>query len=240
MPNAIEEFKHCPFCGRIWMTINACPENLFAVHCRCGTNGPGKESETSAVEAWNTRDQHLLWNPFRFSVRFPKNRTSIGFRGNIESLDIASILQLLSSKSKTGVLQLSQEKIKSVICLKEGNIVAASDNTGQIKLGRILYANGMISEEKLQHALEAAKKSDKRLGEVLVSMKYIDKETLKDVIYHQVQKTVMELLFWKEGDFEYRDCVVEFDQDSVREINTMALLMESSRQMDEKNSKLAC
>lgn len=239
MPDTLEEFKHCPFCGRIWMTVDQYPDDKnFSVHCRCGANGPRERNKVAAVIAWNTRDQHLLWNPFRFSVRFPRNRLSTGFRGNLEVLDLASILQVLSSKDKTGVLQLSQDKIKTVICLKEGNIVAASDNSGHIRLGQILYNNGMISNEKLQKALETAKNSDRRLGEVLLSMKYIEPETLKEVVYQQVQETVLELIFWTEGDFEYRDCVVEFDNQGIKEINTTALLMEASRRMDERNSKL--
>lgn len=232
MTYTIKEFKYCPFCGRIWMSVGVFSDNTFSVRCLCGATGPREKSREAAIKSWNTRDQHLLWNPFRLSIRFPKDLLSVDFRGSLESLDLATILQILSSKDKTGILQLANVHSKSAICLKNGNIIAASDSNG-LRLGQILYKNGMISGPKLKEALRMAKRSDKMLGEVLLFMKYISEETLREVIHQQVQEAVLELFFWKEGSFEYRDCMVDFDSRSVKEINTMEIIMEAVRRMDE-------
>ncbi len=214
------------------MSISAFSSGQFAVTCLCGANGPKTKIREDAVRAWNVRDRHLLWNPFRLSIRFAEEAHSVDFKGNLGSVDLATILQMLASKEKTGIIYLSKGIVKSAICLKNGNIIAASDSNG-LRLGQILFKNGMISQQKLKEALKAAKSSGKMLGEVLLFMNYVHEDILRDVIHQQVQEAVLELFFWKEGAFEYRDCIVEFDEKSIREINTMEIIMESVRRMDE-------
>ena len=230
----IKEFKPCPFCGRIWMSLGSYPENRFAVQCLCGATGPREVSRERAIKTWNLRDQHLFWNPFRLSIRFPDSTNTVDFKGRLESLDLATLLQMLSSKEKTGILQLSKGYSKSAICLKNGNIIAASDSNG-FRLGQILLNSGMISPYRLKEALKTAKHTGKMFGEALLSLNFIDAKTLREVIQQQVQEAVLELFFWKEGHFEYRDCIIEFDERGVNEINSLEIIMESARRMDEWN-----
>lgn len=230
--NSIKGFKQCPFCGRIWMSVGAYPDGRFSVRCLCGASGPKEDTREKAIKSWNIRDQHIFWNPFRLSIRFHNTSRTVDFRGNLESIDLATVLQMLASKEKTGILQLSRGHLKSTICLNHGNIIAASDSNG-LRIGQILFNNGMISGKRLKKALAIAKQQDKMLGEVLLSMNFIDENVLRSVIQQQVQEAVLELFFWKEGTFEYRDCLLDFDQRSIKEINTMEIIMESARRMDE-------
>ncbi len=232
MVYTIKEFKHCPFCGRIWMFIDPDGTGRHAVRCRCGAMGPRKDTLQEAIKAWNLRDQHLLWNPFRLSVRFLNKSNTVDLKGSLQAVDLATVLQMLSSKQKTGILQMVRRHIKSVICLKDGNIIAASDSVG-LRMGQILYKNGMISNDRLKFALEESKKTGKMIGEVLLELNYIDQNTLKEVIRQQVQEAVLEMFLWREGEFEYRDCVVEFVEQGIVEINTMEIIMESARRLDE-------
>lgn len=231
-----KEFEPCPFCGRLWMLVDPYPDRMFAVRCPCGAIGPKRKSKEGAVKVWNTRGQHLFWNPFRFSIRFQEDTVSVDLKGKLDSLDFGTVLQMLASGDKTGILQVARGFTKSAICLKDGNIVAASDSNG-LRLGQILYKKGMISYEKLRNALKMAKASNKMIGEVLLFMGYITPETLSDVIYQQVQAAVLEILLWKEGYFEYRDCMVEFDEQSAMQINTMEIIMRSAKTLDERDGR---
>jgi hypothetical protein len=212
-------------------------EACFSVRCLCGVVGPKRDSKKEAIKAWNTRDQHLIWNPFRLLIRFPNEVPSADFKGNLASLDFAAILQMLSSGEKTGILHAARSHTKSVICLKEGNIVAASDSNG-LRLGQILYNKGMISQEDLLTALKIAKKNNKMIGETLLSLGHISQITLNDLIYQQVQEAVLEIFFWKEGNFEYRDCLIEFHKSGIRYISPLEIIMESARRMDERDAEM--
>lgn len=232
MVYTIKEFKECPFCGRVWMFVDPDEQNRFAVRCRCGASGPKQKTMKGAIRAWNIRDQHILWNPFRLSIRFLNKFNAVDLRGSLKSVDLATILQMLASKQKTGILQMVRGHAKSVICLKDGYIIAASDSVG-LRMGQILYKNGMISDERLKYALQEAKKTGKMIGEILLDLKYVDRDTLKSVIRQQVQEAVLEMFLWREGLFEYRDCVVEFVEQGIVEINAIEIIMESARRLDE-------
>lgn len=229
---AIKEFKQCPFCGRIWMSVETLMDGLYTVRCLCGASGPKERSIDKAVSAWNIRDQHLLWNPFRLSIRFPDNTLTLDFKGNLEAIDLATILQMLSTREKTGILILTKGHNKSAICLKNGNIIAASDSSGT-RIGQILMNKGVITRDNLREALKKAKRTGKLLGEVLLGMAFIDEKVLKEMVQKQVQEAVLELFFWREGTFEYRDCILEFDERAMSEINTMEIIIESARRLDE-------
>ena len=234
MSDVIKEFKHCPFCGRIWMSLDQCAPDRFSVRCRCGATGPDKETGKKAIKAWNSRDRQILWNPFRLSIRFPKYSGDVDLKGSLSAIDFATVLQMLASRDKTGILQTIRGHLKSVICLKNGNIIAASDSVG-LRIGQILHKNGMISDHNLKRALKTAKESGRMLGEVLLSLNIISPKTLEEVIRQQVLEAVLEMFRWQDGMFEYRDCVIDFVEQGIVELNAMEIIIESARRLERWN-----
>ena len=230
--------KPCPFCeteenggGKIRMHIAESSEGYFTVVCWCGGSGPIMESKRAAIEAWNARgpdDRQQVQYPFDSS-----NCTNpVGFRGNLKSVALSTILQILSTDNRTGVLHFEQGQTIRAICLKDGKIVAASGREGQ-RLGQILYDRGLISQEQLEEALEKTKEEKKRLGEVLLDLGYINEDSLKELVRYQIQEAVLDISLWAEGDFEYRDCQMEFDERGVDDINTMRIVLEAAIKRDE-------
>ena len=228
----------CPFCetkengdGKIRMRIDESSEGYFAVVCWCGGSGRMMESQRKALEAWNARgpdDRQRIQYPFDSS-----NCTNpVGFRGNLKSVALPTILQILSTDNRTGVLHFEQGQAIRAICLKDGKIVAASGRERQ-RLGQILYDRGLISQEQLEEALEKTKEEKKRLGEVLLDLGYINEDSLKELIRYQIQEAVLDISLWAEGDFEYRDCQMEFDERGVDDISTRSIVLEAAARKDE-------
>jgi Lar family restriction alleviation protein len=238
MPDPNEVLRPCPFCGsgeheadKVCLRVVPDAQRYFAVVCWCGTSGPIKDSKEEAVKAWNTRDyseRQLIWNPFIPST----GMVSLDFKGNLKSIGISTILQILASDNKTGILQFVQGQKRRAICLNNGRIIAGSGQPG-LQLGQILYERGLISPESLLQVLEKAKKSGKRVGEMLLALGYISEDTLKELIRHQIREVVFDLFGWTEGDFQYQDCFVEFNDPVVEDVNTIQLLLESAVRKDE-------
>jgi hypothetical protein len=67
----------------------------------------------------------------------------------------------------------------------------------------------------------------------LLDLGYIDEDSLKELIRYQIQEAVLDISLWVEGDFEYRDCQLEFDERSVDDINTMRIILEATVKKDE-------
>ena len=189
------------------------------------------ESKRTAIEAWNARvpdDRQQVQYPFTTS----KCTNPVGFKGNLKSVALSTILQILSTDNRTGVLHFEQGQAIRAICLKDGKIVAASGRERQ-RLGQILYDRGLISQEQLGQALEKTKEEKKRLGEVLLDLGYINEDSLKELIRYQIQEAVLDISLWAEGDFEYRDCQMEFDERGVEDISTMRIVLETAAKKDE-------
>ncbi len=228
----------CPFCGAdvkenrsTWMSVAPQHKKHFSISCSCGVFGPQEDNREKAIMSWNTRKniaQDLLWNPFQFRG----DVDLVDFKGKLKALGFSCILQILSSENKTGVLQLSHGQKLSAICLKDGQVLAASSNYGP-QLGKILFDKGLVSLNKLQEVLDKAKETGKHLGETLLDMGYIEEDILKDVIRQQIKETIHELMFWEEGDFLYRDSSIEFDERSVENISVMGIMLDALRISDE-------
>ena len=239
MADLKESLKPCPFCGaaedqvdRTCLRTIKDSQGFYSVLCWCGTSGPAGESEKEAIKAWNTRDhsdRQVVWNPFDSS----KKKVELDFKGNLKSICLSTILQILCSDNKTGILQFTNGQRRRAICLKEGKIIAGSGQPG-LRLGQILCQRGLISPEALLEVLDKAKKAGKRVGEMLLDLGYLSEDTLKELILYQVREVVLDLLGWTEGDFHYLDCLVEFDNIVVQDINAIQLLLESAARKDER------
>ena len=233
-----KDLESCPYCGAVGygdeeerLRLTSTSNGHFAISCSCGATGPIRDSEQRAIEAWNTRDHSkpdLSQQPFNSSI----GKAEVGIKGNLKTLGLSTILQILSSENKTGVLQFGQGNRVRSIYLRNGKIVAASGRAGQ-RLGQILYGKGLISQEQLQEALDRARETDRRVGEVLLDLGYLEEDGLKELIRYQIREAVLEISLWVEGDFEYRDCLLEFDERGVEDFSTMAIILEAAVRRDE-------
>ena len=239
MSQQVRDFQSCPFCGAeeygdegVRLRLVSTANGYFAVTCYCGATGPIRDSEERAIEAWNRRDfskgdtaQYL------FTTSSPLGQ--VGLRGNLQSFDFSLVLQIVSKEEKTGVLYFRQGEEVRALHLRAGNLIAAGGSEG-LRLGQIGCGKGFISQEQLQKVLVEAKKSGRRLGEVLLELAYINEDNLKELIRHQIREIVLELSCWKEGDFEFRDYPVEFDERGIEDINIMRIILEAAARRDER------
>ena len=238
MSKQAKDLKSCPYCGAgeygdegVRLRLTSTSNGYFAIICSCGATGPIRDSEDRAIEAWNTRGHcgpDLSHQPLHCSI----SKAEVGIKGNLKSLGLSTILQILSSEHKTGVLQFVQGNRIRSIYIRNGKIVAASGREG-LRLGQILYGKGMISQQQLQESLEKARETDKRVGEVLLDLGHIEEDDLKELIRYQIREAVLDISFWVEGDFEYRDCLLEFDERGVEDVSTMAIILEAAVRRDE-------
>ena len=153
--------------------------------------------------------------------------------GNLETFNIANLLQFLSVDQKTGVLQISSEGKTAKIFIKSGLIVYATSSRQEFRLGQFLRSREVISEEKLQACLKLAEERDQQLGRVLVEQGYISKSILKDFLSLQAEEILYDLFLWEAGDFEYTDIPIDVTGKLFIPLNPMGIIMEASRRIDE-------
>ena len=238
MSDQKDHYRSCPYCGAaeyggegVRLRLTSTSNGYFAIICACGAAGPIRDGEEKAIEAWNKRDysdrdQSLY--PFTESMR----NSSPSLKGNLESFDFPTILQILSSAHKNGILHIRNGEEIRTIYFKDGKIIAANGKEG-LRLGEIGCKKGLISQEQLQKALVDTKKTGRRMGDVLLALDFLREDSLKEIIRHQISETVLELSLWRKGDFEYQDYPVEFDERGTEVVNTMRIILEAAVRKDE-------
>ncbi|HVE83832.1 MAG TPA: DUF4388 domain-containing protein [Myxococcales bacterium] len=160
----------------------------------------------------------------------------MALKGTLKDFGIADILQLIGQQQKTGVLHLSAKEQEVSIGFQDGNIVKAESSTRKKKelIGEMLVRAEIITEQQLETALDAQRRSLKRLGDVLVSLKMITQDRFRQMVQLQATETLYRLFTWKTGHYEFEQGPVDVDQDSgIIPIRAESVLMEGFRMVDE-------
>jgi hypothetical protein len=154
-------------------------------------------------------------------------------KGNLESVFLNSIMQMLSSDEKSGILHVKNQQKEVKIYFQEGDVVFATGSQRENRLGYHLQSKGTISREKLNECLEAGQKEKKPLGRVLVEKGHITAEKLEKIVHDQIQEVIFDLLIWEKGDFEYKNAKPNLQDMTVIRLKVVAVLLEASRRIDE-------
>jgi len=157
----------------------------------------------------------------------------MSLKGSLESFHIASILQLLCSESKTGVVQVKNGPNEIKIIFKQGNIIYAQEMGKKDRLSQSLVKNGIISSDQLKECLSKAQEKKIPLGSYLVEKGYISRETLIRFVSIQVEQILYEPFLWKKGIFEYKSAGFNLDGMVAVNLNVMKIILEGSRRIDE-------
>ncbi len=158
----------------------------------------------------------------------------MALRGTLKDFGIADILQLIGHQQKTGVLSVKNRDQEVQIFFREGNVVRAEASVRNKRdlLGHMLVRAEVLSDDQVSKALEAQKRTLKRLGQLLVEGGAIDKKVLRVFTRLQTTETIYRLFLWESGSYEFSQVDVEVDPDSET-IRSESILMEGFRQVDE-------
>ncbi len=162
----------------------------------------------------------------------------MSLKGNLQSVDLANVLQMLSINQKEGSLVLFDgDTRKSIYFSREGVSMLSRGRKGQDSLGRILLRYGVITAEQLQEALGKQQAEGRRLGEVLQEMGAATDADVESAVRTQIEEEIYNLFIWKEAAFEF----VEGPPPEVQNVpaqvtfNVNSLIMEAQRRADEWN-----
>jgi Domain of unknown function (DUF4388) len=155
--------------------------------------------------------------------------------GTLKDFGIADILQLIGHQTKTGLLVLKSGNDEVDVQFVDGNVVFATQKARDRSdlLGSLLLRAELITEEKLQEALEEQQRSLKRLGDVLIQEGLVGREKLAQVMRLQTTETLYKLFRWKTGTYEFSQQEVDATKSGFDPIRAESILLEGFRRMDE-------
>ena len=159
----------------------------------------------------------------------------MALKGTLKDFGIAEILQLIGQQAKSGVLHLESRDQVIHIAMADGSVVRAetAGRKARDKLGTLLVRAELITQQQLDYALDLQKRTLRRLGDILVELKYVTVEQLREITALQTTETVYRLFHWKSGTYAFEPGDVEWDPETVTPIRAESVLMEGFRQVDE-------
>lgn len=161
----------------------------------------------------------------------------LGLQGNIEKFTLPEILQLIASSRKSGTLGVQQEDSIIMVYFDKGDIIYGYGPRQTFHLGHLLKEKKIISETQLEQAIaiQAKNQNSKRLGEILISKKFIDRIDLEKVIIEQIEELLYSLLTWKTGSFKFYEDQFPTEEEIKVKISVENVILEGLRRLDEAN-----
>lgn len=157
-----------------------------------------------------------------------------GLAGNLSTVPLSDLLQLISTAGKTGMLLIKRDDQTREMYFTKGNIIHASSTGSEEELlGNIILNRKKIEKAELDRALSLQKITRKKLGTILSEMGLLSREELVEFLRFQVEEIIYRLFGWNSGEFVfYEGKTPPIERNSVQ-LNTMNVIMEGTRRIDE-------
>jgi len=170
----------------------------------------------------------------------------MAFDGDLESLPITDLIQLLHATGKSGTLTLSGPKGESQLVFDAGYIVSANHVNTSMRIGRILVDMEALSPEALERALKAQAAAGQKRGPLIAAL--LEAGTVLPAQAYKgleilIELTIVEVLTWSKGAFSF-DATKTSLSDEYRyfpeklkqqiHLNTQSVLMDALRIYDER------
>ncbi|MEX0856169.1 MAG: DUF4388 domain-containing protein [Gemmatimonadota bacterium] len=159
----------------------------------------------------------------------------MGIEGELSSVTLADICQLLSMGRKTGCLTVTHRTNFGYVYFEAGRVIYATVLNRPDRLGELLVLNEVVSREDLDAAVRSqARHSGKRLGRILIEQGSLSEADLRRFITMQIEEAVYHLFAWEEGSFHFEtDQKPDADSTLLVSIPVETLLLEGARRVDE-------
>lgn len=173
-----------------------------------------------------------------------------GLTGDLRTVSLADLLQLISTSGKTGMLSVfrsyeaefapkgsdSADIQKREIYFSKGIIIyATSFGNEDVLLGNLILRKRKISKAELDKAINLQKFSHRRLGAVLLEMGLLRREELVEYLKYQIEEILYNLFGWASGEFVFLEGKLPPADQITTQINTMNMVMEGTKRIDEAN-----
>lgn len=152
--------------------------------------------------------------------------------GNLETMNLAELLQWLANNRQTGTLIISDGTVEKRIYLQKGTILSSSSSDPRRLLGHFLVSKGVITEDILAQAISVQSEQGKLLGEILVDGGAVDQATLDRMLRLNAEENICDLFAWEAGSFEFQDGVLPEHELVPLSVNVTGLIMEGMRRID--------
>lgn len=163
----------------------------------------------------------------------------MALRGDLASVDLAQVFQMLALNKKVGLLSIHSAKLWKVLYFDQRG-VSVHHNVHRL-LDRVVAAflrSGRLDEASIDEVRDHAVRTDQSLSECLLAGGYLDAGELEDQYRIELEEEIYDLFFCNEAKFEFHENTKKLEgrDGTVDErffYNCDSIIMEAARRIDE-------
>jgi hypothetical protein len=157
----------------------------------------------------------------------------MGITGNLQTMQLAELLQWLSQGQKTGALVIDDGTVEKRIYFRAGRIVSSASTDPREYLGELLVRHGHLELDALNEAVRRQEETGMLLGKILVSTGRIGEDDLQPLLEIKTREAIYDLFTWSEGRFEFLDDQLPDKLMVATELDVTGIVLEGLRRLDE-------
>lgn len=156
--------------------------------------------------------------------------------GDLKSLNLASVLQLIGQERLTGVLKIKTRNELVDIGFADGEVTGAFYERGDNvdRLEAYLVRSGMLGKNVYELVDEIHNETKRPIMNIILEDRYLAKEEVERVIRFKIQEVFDELFLWQEGAFKFEQDSIVYPKSLIKiRMKTQGLILEAARRIDE-------
>lgn len=160
----------------------------------------------------------------------------MAIEGDLSSLNITSVLQLISRERLTGVLKIKKNTEIADVGFVDGDITGAFFELGERveRLETYLVKSGMIGKNLFDMIEDIHRETKRPTMNIIIEDKYLTIEEIERTIKFKIQEVMDELFTWGEGNFKFEEGALIYPKSVIKlRMHTEGLILESARRLDE-------
>jgi len=208
--------------------------------------GPGLQAAQGVIEPMVRNIVEQILNDFmkdtlpqiiRQEIAKTRPEQTADMQGNLASVPIMEVMQMLGLQRQTGKLVISSLGNTVEIYFREGSVVFASLNgNGGITtpIEALLRKSCGLEEDSLRHVLRIAEMTSQPIDSILEQEKLLGAKTFADCLRRSTELAVYEIMTWKQGGFYFEHAMPPVFSNPIQ-LKVDDLLLEGARRADEWN-----
>ena len=208
------------------------------------TQGPGVQAAQGVVESMvrsiveqvlNDFVQNDLPKMIQKELAMIRPGASPGIQGNLGSVPIVEVMQMLGLQRQTGKLVINRAGDAVAIYFKDGMVVFSSskgNGSGTAALEGLLRKGCKLKEDGLRHVLRIAEMTSQPIDSILAQEKILNAQTFVECLRRYTESGVYKVMTWKQGDFFFEKASPPLFANPVQ-LKVDDLLLEGARRADE-------
>jgi len=165
----------------------------------------------------------------------PQHAENAGIQGNLASVRIVEVLQMLGLQRQTGRLVINRSPGDAVeVYFKDGFVVFASSTVAGNKtwLEGLLKKTCRLQDDSFRHVLRIAEMTSQPIDRVLAQERLLDTKTFLDCLRRHTESAIYKIMAWKDGEFFFEKAMPPVFANPVQ-LKVDDLLLEGARRADE-------